>query len=65
MEDHLPRMGDQEEPRLIPICAWCGRARRPSGAWGKADRSMLDGPITHGICPACAVKVMAETQNAP
>lgn len=49
---------------LISICAWCNKVKTPIG-WVKPAKAIqilkirdevTPTEITHGICPACAVK---------
>jgi hypothetical protein len=54
---------------LLPICAYCKRIRddegteKGMGRWGELEhyiRKRTDADFTHGICPECYEKVMAE-----
>jgi GAF domain-containing protein len=45
--------------KLLPLCAWCRNIRNPDGSW----RSLHDYvasvmPVTHGMCPDCAKKML-------
>ena len=53
--------------RLLPICAWCKRIRTEQDSWQPLDaylshQARLD--VTHGICPDCLRKQMAEANPA-
>ncbi|GAB4390731.1 MAG: hypothetical protein Kow0025_24740 [Thermodesulfovibrionales bacterium] len=51
---------------LIPICAWCGKARNDKGYWDKLEnyiREHSDASFTHGICPSCMKQVEAEDEG--
>jgi hypothetical protein len=42
--------------KLIPVCAWCGKARDDKGYWEDLEdyiRNHSGVDFTHGICPAC------------
>jgi PAS domain S-box-containing protein len=48
---------------LLPVCGWCKKIRDDSGYWNSVEgylkkSSGMD--ITHGICPDCQAKMMAE-----
>jgi ligand-binding sensor domain-containing protein len=48
---------------LLPICAWCKKVRDDHGYWNKIEAYLsarTDAQFTHGICPDCTKKVMAE-----
>jgi PAS domain S-box-containing protein len=48
---------------LIPICAWCKKARDDKGYWEELEhyiRDHTDADFTHGICPECLEKVSGE-----
>jgi ligand-binding sensor domain-containing protein len=48
---------------LLPICAWCKKVRDDRGYWNKIEAYLsarTDAQFTHGICPDCTKKVMAE-----
>jgi ligand-binding sensor domain-containing protein len=48
---------------LLPICAWCKKVRDDRGYWNKIEAYLsarTDAQFTHGICPDCTQKVMAE-----
>ncbi len=49
---------------LIPICAWCKNVRSDKGYWQTVEQyvhARTEATFTHGICPECAGKMMAET----
>ncbi|HLP15695.1 MAG TPA: response regulator, partial [Bacteroidota bacterium] len=51
---------------LLPICATCKKIRNDEGYWQQVDRYVAEhteATFTHGICPDCAQKVMAEYQR--
>lgn len=42
--------------KLIPVCAWCGKARDDKGYWEDLEnyiRNHSEVDFTHGICPDC------------
>jgi ligand-binding sensor domain-containing protein len=48
---------------LLPICAWCKKVRDDQGYWNKIEAYLsarTDAQFTHGICPDCTKKVMAD-----
>lgn len=48
---------------LIPICAHCKKIRDDQGYWNQMEsyiQSRTTAQFSHGICPECLVKVMAE-----
>lgn len=45
---------------LIPVCAWCKKARDDKGYWESLEdyvREHSDADFTHGICPECMKRV--------
>jgi len=52
---------------LLPICAWCKQVRSDEGYWQKLEaylEDQFDLSVTHGICPACAQKLVLEGLQA-
>jgi ligand-binding sensor domain-containing protein len=48
---------------LLPICAWCKKIRDDGGYWSRIEAYLsarTDAQFTHGICPECTKKVLAE-----
>jgi hypothetical protein len=48
---------------LLPICAWCKKIRDDGGYWSKIEAYLserTDAKFTHGICPDCKKKMLAE-----
>ena len=48
---------------LLPVCAWCHKIRDDKGYWGQLEtyiEARSRASFTHGICPECEAKVMAE-----
>jgi hypothetical protein len=48
---------------LLPICAWCKKVRDDGGYWSKIEAYLAertDAQFTHGICPECNEKLLAE-----
>jgi PAS domain S-box-containing protein len=49
---------------LVPICAWCGRKiRDEDGQWVRVEaylQARTDLQFSHGLCPDCRRKTMAE-----
>jgi ligand-binding sensor domain-containing protein len=48
---------------LLPICAWCKKIRDDRGYWSKIEAYLsarTDAQFTHGICPECTTKVLAD-----
>jgi len=48
---------------LLPICSYCKRIRSDSDYWEQVESYIsvhTDAQFTHGICPCCYDKVMAE-----
>ena len=53
---------------LLPICAWCKKVRGEPGYWREVEefiRDLVDVRFTHGVCPECFNKEMAEMENDP
>ena len=51
---------------LLPLCAHCRKVRNDAGYWGSVEayiQTHTDARITHGICPECAIKWMAEFEG--
>lgn len=51
---------------LLPVCGWCKKIRDDSGYWNSVEgylkkSSGMD--ITHGICPECSAKMMADVDK--
>jgi len=52
---------------LLPICGWCKKIRDDSGYWNSVEgylkqRAAVE--FTHGICPECSAKMMADMDRA-
>jgi GAF domain-containing protein len=48
---------------LLPICAWCKRIRDDQGYWKQVEayfHAHTGADFTHGICPECMEKHMAD-----
>ena len=48
---------------LLPICSYCKRIRSDHNYWEQVDSYIsehTDAMFSHGICPTCLAKVMAE-----
>ena len=48
---------------LLPICSYCKRIRSDSNYWEQVESYIsnhTDAEFTHGICPCCYEKVLAE-----
>lgn len=53
---------------LLPICSYCKKVRNEANYWEQVDSyfsSHSDLDFTHGICPACAERLMKELEEAP
>lgn len=51
---------------LIPICAWCKKARNDKGYWDNLEnyvREHSSADFTHGICPDCIRELEREEQE--
>jgi DNA-binding response OmpR family regulator len=51
---------------LLPICSYCKRIRDDNDYWKQVESYIgehTDARFSHGICPACMAKVMAELDN--
>ena len=49
---------------ILPICAYCKKIRNDEGYWEQVDayiRAHSDADFTHGICPDCLEKLLAES----
>ncbi len=48
---------------LLPICSYCKRIRSDSDYWEQVESYIsnhTDAEFSHGICPCCYERVMAE-----
>ena len=53
---------------LIPICAWCKKIRNDEGYWSQIELYLSehsDAKFSHGICPECRAKFLAEGPALP
>ena len=51
---------------LIPVCAWCRKARNDKGYWDDLEnyvREHTDADFTHGICPECLRNAVVELDS--
>ena len=51
---------------FIPICAWCKKIRDDEGYWNQLEAYIsahTDAVFSHGLCPECAEKYMAEIRD--
>jgi len=52
--------------RLLPICAWCRKARSEADYWVNVERYLsqqMSIDAMHGICPDCAAKFTREAKG--
>ncbi len=52
---------------LLPICAWCKKIRDDHGYWKQIEsylQTRTQARFSHGVCPECMAKVLAESQNS-
>ena len=47
-------------PDLVKVCSWC-----PDAAEQTASARAHGYDVTHGACPACAAKLLAECEAEP
>jgi hypothetical protein len=48
---------------LLPVCSWCRKVRNDSGYWEQLEKyisSRTSASFTHGICPECKQKCLAD-----
>lgn len=48
---------------LLPLCAWCKKVRNDDGYWEQIEKYIMahsSKEITHGVCPECRNKILAE-----
>lgn len=53
---------------IIPICAYCKCIRDDKGAWQQVEQYVRDhseAEFSHGMCPACQKKILAELDDTP
>ena len=53
---------------MLPICSYCKKIRDDDNYWQKVDTYISDHThvqFSHGICPPCLEKVMAELEGGP
>jgi phosphoserine phosphatase RsbU/P len=51
---------------LLPICSYCKRIRGDDQYWQQVDAYIVehtDAQFTHGICPPCSQKLLAEIEQ--
>ncbi len=51
---------------LLPICSYCKRIRSDHDYWDQVEHYISEhssAVFTHGICPACLEKALAETES--
>jgi len=51
---------------LLPICSYCKRIRGDDQYWQQVDSYIMehsDAQFTHGICPPCSQKLLAEIEQ--
>jgi sigma-B regulation protein RsbU (phosphoserine phosphatase) len=51
---------------LLPICSYCKRIRGDDQYWQQVDSYIVehtDARFTHGVCPPCSQKLMAEIEQ--
>lgn len=51
---------------LLPVCGWCKKIRDDSGYWNSVEGYLTKSSgvdITHGICPECEAKMMADLEK--
>jgi PAS domain S-box-containing protein len=49
---------------LVPVCAWCRKIQSNEGAWATLEaylEARAQSTVTHGICPECSTKALAES----
>lgn len=49
--------------QLLPICSWCKKVRDDQGYWQQVESYLARRGVaqfTHGICPSCEERVLAE-----
>jgi sigma-B regulation protein RsbU (phosphoserine phosphatase) len=52
---------------LLPICSYCKKVRNETNYWEQVDSylsSHSEVELTHGVCPDCYARVMAEMDKA-
>ena len=64
LQDALSRV--KQLTGLLPICSYCKRIRGDDQYWQQVDRYIVehtDAKFTHGICPPCSEKLLAEIEQ--
>ena len=54
--------------KLVPLCAWCKKARNDQGYWQEVDRYLSeqsDLAVSYGICSDCTTKMLASKKSSP
>jgi phosphoserine phosphatase RsbU/P len=65
LEDALTRV--RQLQGLLPICAYCKRIRDDQNYWNQVETYLAehtDVQFSHGICPTCFERVMAEDKES-
>ncbi len=58
MHEHIHRLEG-----LLPVCSWCKKMRDEKSNWQPLEQYLAqrtEARVTHGICPECASKVLAD-----
>jgi K+-sensing histidine kinase KdpD len=58
----------RELQALLPICAWCKKIRNDEGYWEQLESYLqrtTRTQFTHGVCPACKVRLLDEAGGHP
>jgi len=53
---------------LLPICSYCKKVRNETNYWQQVESylaSHTEIKLTHGVCPDCYARIMAELDEAP
>jgi len=51
---------------LLPMCAYCRKIKMPDGSWSIIEEYLSqthDTLVSHGMCPHCSEKVLAELEG--
>lgn len=60
LEARRTRMELEGARAMVTVCAWCRQVKNEQGEWVPMHHHLSEHtPITHGICPSCATKMVA------
>jgi CheY-like chemotaxis protein len=59
-----PHSEDESEQSLLPLCAWCRRARVSKSVWRQIESPTSDDFFTYSICPDCSRQLKVASKSS-